>query len=198
MILRVVFGLRPGGTPCLRYADLKAHFGEPAMPPSLAQVRQAVLGIRRQKAMVVEDAEPDSRSAGSFFKNPLITRAHYQRIVERYEGKESFATTAEPDQAAHRISKECQPQRRVPGFEAGDGWVKLPAAWLVEQAGVGRGFQLGPVAVSGKHALALVNRGGARAADLLKLMHLVQAKVREAFAIELEAEPVFVGFTPLQ
>ena len=89
-------------------------------------------------------------------------------------------------------------QRRVPGFEAGDGWVKLPAAWLVEQAGVGRGFQLGPVAVSGKHALALVNRGGARAADLLKLMHLVQAKVREAFAIELEAEPVFVGFTPLQ
>jgi len=173
MILRVAFGLRPGGAPCLRYADLKAHFDEPAAPPSLAQVRHAVLGIRRQKAMVVEAAEPDSRSAGSFFKNPLITRAHYQRIVERYQGT----------------------GLRVPSYEAGDGRVKLPAAWLVEQAGVGRGFQLGPVAVSGKHALALVNRGGARAVDLLKLKNLVQAKVREAFAIELEPEPVFVGFS---
>jgi UDP-N-acetylmuramate dehydrogenase len=123
--------------------------------------------------MLVEVAEPDSRSAGSFFKNPLITRAHYQRIVERYEGT----------------------GLRVPSFEADEGRVKLPAAWLVEQAGVGRGFQLGPVAISGKHALALVNRGGARAVDLLKLKNLVQAKVREAFAIELEAEPVFVGFT---
>ena len=72
--------------------------------------------------------------------------------------------------------------------------VKIPAAWLVEQAGVHRGFQLGPIAVSAKHALALVNRGGARAADLLKLMRLVQARVRERFGIELEAEPVFVGF----
>ncbi len=84
---------------------------------------------------------------------------------------------------------------RVPSFEAGNGRVKIPAAWLVEHSGVQRGFQLGPVAVSGKHALALVNRGGATSADLLKLMKLVQAKVRDAFAIELEAEPVFVGFT---
>ena len=72
--------------------------------------------------------------------------------------------------------------------------MKIPAAWLVEHSGVHRGFQLGPVAVSGKHTLALVNRGGATAADLLKLMKLVQAKVRDAFAIELEAEPVFIGF----
>jgi len=174
MILRVTFALRPGGAPCLRYTDLKSHFGEHAAPPSLAQVRQSVLEIRRRKAMVVEDAEPDSRSAGSFFKNLLITRAHYQQIVERYEGTDL----------------------RVPCFEAGDGRVKLPAAWLVEHSGVCRGFQLGRVAVSGKHALALVNRGGATAADLLKLKNLVQGKVREAFAIELEPEPVFVGFTP--
>ena len=193
MILRVTFALRPAGAPCLRYADLKAHFAAHAAP-SLAQVRQAVLEIRRRKAMVVEDAEPDSRSAGSFFKNPLITRAHYQQIVERYEAKEPFATTAQPDQAARRISKECSSGFRVPCFEAGDGRVKLPAAWLVEHSGVCRGFQLGPVAVSRKHALALVNLGGATAADLLKLKNLVQAKVREAFAIELEPEPVFVGF----
>jgi UDP-N-acetylmuramate dehydrogenase len=211
MILRVTFALRPGGAPCLRYADLKAHFGEHAVPPSLAQVRHAVLEIRRRKAMVVEDAEPDSRSAGSFFKNPLITRAQYQQIAERYQAKEPFATTAQPDQAARRISKGCPPPQqqqkgpllgtpappdlRVPCFEAGDGRVKLPAAWLVEHSGVCRGFQLGPVAVSRKHALALVNLGGATAADLLKLKNLVQAKVREAFDIELEAEPVFVGFS---
>ena len=185
MILRVTFALRPGGAPCLRYADLKAHFGEHAVPPSLAQVRHAVLEIRRRKAMVVEDAEPDSRSAGSFFKNPLITRAQYQQIAERYQAKEPFATTAQPD----------PPGLRVPSFEAGDGLVKIPAAWLVEHSGVCRGFQLGPVAVSRKHALALVNLGGATAADLLKLKNLVQAKVREAFDIELEAEPVFVGFS---
>ena len=195
MILRVAFALRPGGSPCLRYADLKAHLGEHAAQSSLAQVRQAVLEIRRRKAMVVEDAEPDSRSAGSFFKNPLITREHCQRIVERYEAKEPFAATAQPDQATSRISKECAPGLRVPSFEAGDGLVKIPAAWLVEHAGVYRGFQLGPVAVSRKHALALVNRGGATAADLLKLKNLVQAKVRDAFGIELESEPVFVGFS---
>jgi UDP-N-acetylmuramate dehydrogenase len=172
MILRVAFALRPGGAPCLRYADLKAHLGETAQP-SLARVRQAVLEIRRRKAMVVEDAEPDSRSAGSFFKNPLIPRAHCQQIVKRYEGT----------------------GLRVPSFEAGDGLVKIPAAWLVEHSGVCRGFQLGPVAVSRKHALALVNRGGATAADLLKLKNLVQAKVRDAFGIELEPEPVFVGFS---
>jgi UDP-N-acetylmuramate dehydrogenase len=184
LILRVIFALRPGGAPCLRYADLKAHLDE-RTEPSLAQVRQAVLEIRRRKAMVVEDAEPNSRSAGSFFKNPLITRAHYQRIVECYEVKEPFATTAQPD----------PPGLRVPSFEAGDGLVKIPAAWLVEHSGVCRGFQLGPVAISSKHALALVNRGGATAADLLKLKNLVQAKVRDAFGIELEPEPVFVGFS---
>ncbi len=208
MILRVTFALRPGAAPCLRYTDLKAHFSRRARP-SLAEVRQAVLAIRRSKAMVVEDAEPDSRSAGSFFKNPLITREHYRQIVERYEGRERLTTGMQPDQNARPVANERAAGLRVPGFEvapakaeaavagdpaSGGGRVKMPAAWLVEQSGVPRGFQLGPVAVSGKHALALVNRGGATAADLLKLMKLVQAKVREAFAIELEAEPVFIGF----
>ena len=192
MILRVTFGLQGGGSPCLRYADLRSRF-EGCARPSLGQVRQAVLEIRRRKAMVVEAAEPDSRSAGSFFKNPVITREHLARIAEQYEAEEPSAGNAQPDPTV-RVSKECPAELRVPGFEAGDGMIKIPAAWLVEQAGVHRGFQLGPVAVSAKHALALVNRGGARAADLLKLMRLVQARVRERFGIELEAEPVFVGF----
>ena len=194
LILRVVFALRPEGAPCLRYADLKAHFDGRAKRPSLPEVRQAVLEIRRQKAMVVEDAEPDSRSAGSFFKNPLITRAHWRQIAQRYELRKPPAKSAQPEPAVRGVSQVRSAEPRVPGFEAADGRVKIPAAWLVEQAGMHRGFQLGPVAISRKHALALVNRGGASAADLLKLMKLVQTKVYEAFAIELEPEPVFVGF----
>ena len=172
LIVRVAFSLRRGGAACLRYPDLLTKFAERAAPPSPAEVREAVLDIRRGKAMLVEEADPDSRSAGSFFKNPLVSRAVYERIAERW-GRKGV---------------------RVPGFEQPNGRMKLPAAWLVERSGIAKGFQLGPVAVSSKHALALVNRGGARAADLLRLKELIQAKVSENFGIELEVEPVFVGF----
>jgi len=173
LILRAAFSLRRGGAACLRYPDLLTKFAERAAPPSPAEVRQAVLDIRRSKAMLVEEADPDSRSAGSFFKNPLVSRAAYEAIAERW-GRKGV---------------------RVPGFEQPDGRMKLPAAWLVERSGIAKGFQLGPVAVSTKHALALVNRGGARAADLLRLKELIQAKVLENFEIQLQPEPVFVGFT---
>ena len=173
LILRVAFSLRRGGAACLRYPDLLTKFAERAAPPSPAEVRQAVLDIRRSKAMLVEEADPDSRSAGSFFKNPLVSRAVYEAIANRW-GRKGV---------------------RVPGFEQPDGRMKLPAAWLVERSGIAKGFQLGPVAVSTKHALALVNRGGARAADLLRLKELIQAKVLENFEIQLQPEPVFVGFT---
>ena len=172
LILRVAFSLRRGGAACLRYPDLLTKFAERATPPSLAEVREAVLDIRRSKAMLFEEADPDSRSAGSFFKNPLVNRAAYEAITERC-GRKGV---------------------RVPGFAQPDGRMKLPAAWLVEHSGIVKGFQLGPVAVSTKHALALVNRGGATAADLLRLKELIQAKVSENFEIELETEPVFVGF----
>jgi UDP-N-acetylmuramate dehydrogenase len=171
LILRVGFLLRPGGAVCLRYPELAAQFaGRNA--PSLGELRHAVLETRRRKAMLVEDAEPDSRSVGSFFKNPLVSRVLYEQIAERW-GQKGV---------------------RVPGFDQSAGRVKLPAAWLVEHSGICKGFQLGPVAISRKHALALVNRGGATAADLLRLKELVQAKVRETFAIQLQPEPVFVGF----
>lgn len=82
----------------------------------------------------------------------------------------------------------------VPHFEAGAGQVKLAAAWLIEQAGVGKGFTLGPVGISSKHTLALVNRGGATASDVLRLKELVQLRVRQRFAVELHPEPVMLGF----
>ena len=82
----------------------------------------------------------------------------------------------------------------VPHFDAGEGFVKLAAAWLIEQAGISKGFVLGPVAISSKHTLALINRGGAKAADILRLKDLVQRRVHERFGVDLHPEPIMLGF----
>jgi UDP-N-acetylmuramate dehydrogenase len=176
ILTRVDYALQPGGAPKISYADLKRHFslqsgsqpGDTAAP-TLAQTREAVLAIRRTKGMVLDENDADSRSAGSFFKNPVVSLATYERIA-----------------AASTLP--------VPHFEAGAGQVKLAAAWLIEQAGVGKGFTLGPVGISSKHTLALVNRGGATASDVLRLKELVQLRVRQRFAVELHPEPVMLGF----
>jgi len=168
IVTRVDYALQPGGAPKIAYADLKRHFAEYAAP-ALSKVREAVLAIRRAKGMVLDEEDADSRSAGSFFKNPVVSIAEYERIA---------ATSALP----------------VPHFEASPGDVKLAAAWLIEQAGIGKGFALGPVAISSKHTLALVNRGGATASDVLRMKDLVQRRVRERFAVELLPEPVMLGF----
>lgn len=172
IILRVSFVLTPGGTPNIQYADLRKHFAGRDGRPTLPETREAVLSIRRSKAMLIEDGEEDSRSAGSFFKNPIVPIAQYERIAAAVEHR--------------RITP--------PQYPAGDGHVKVPAAWLIEQSGVHKGFQHGPVAISRKHTLALVNRGGATASDVLAMKNLVQSRVREAFGVELVPEPVFVGF----
>ncbi len=119
--------------------------------------------------MLLDEEDADSRSAGSFFKNPVVSLAVYERIA---------ANSAVP----------------VPHFDAGPGQVKLAAAWLIEQAGIGKGFVLGPVAISSKHTLALINRGGASAADILRMKDFVQQQVRRRFAVELLPEPVMLGF----
>jgi len=168
----VDFALRPGAVPKIAYADLKRHFRdqiEAGAPPTPAEVREAVLTIRRSKGMVLDETDPDSRSAGSFFKNPVVSRSELERI------------SAGSSDA-------------VPHFEAGDGNVKLAAAWLIEHAGIARGLALGPAGISSKHTLALVNLGGAKAADILRLKDLVQLKVFERFGVELHPEPVMLGF----
>ena len=172
IILRVSFVLSPGGAPNIEYADLHRHFAAREARPTLHETRQAVLGIRRAKAMVIEDGEEDSRSAGSFFKNPIVPVEQYGRIAAA---------------AGHRGIAP-------PQYPAGDGRVKIPAAWLIEQSGLHKGFRHGPVAISRKHTLALVNRGGATAADVLAMKDLVQCRVRETFGVELTPEPVFIGF----
>ncbi|MFP5282606.1 MAG: UDP-N-acetylmuramate dehydrogenase, partial [Actinomycetes bacterium] len=129
-----------------------------------AEVRRAVLAIRGRKGMVLDTADHDTWSAGSFFTNPLL-----------------------PPTAADRLPAD------APRFPAADGRVKTSAAWLIERAGFGRGFGSGPAQISGKHTLALTNRGGARAADLLELARTIRAGVGERFGVLLEPEPVLVG-----
>lgn len=181
IVVRVDFRLQRGGSPKLAYADLRRHFGlpvagapettTPQLSPTLAEVADAVRTIRRGKGMVFDLADPNSRSAGSFFRNAIVPQETLLRVSE-----------------AAGVGVDA-----VPHWPAGDGLVKLPAAWLLERAGFVRGFSLGKAGISTRHTLALVNRGGATAADLIALRERVVADVREKFGITLEQEPVSVG-----
>jgi len=168
IVLEVMFQLQPEGEPTIEYADLKKHFAN-SSEPSLQQVREAVRQIRRSKAMLIMEGDEDCRSAGSFFKNPLVPAAEASRI-------------------------EALSHKPVPRYAAEDGLVKLSAAWLVEQAGFHKGYGSGPVGISRKHTLAIVNRGGATARDIITLKDEIQQKVVDTWGIHLEPEPVFVGF----
>jgi UDP-N-acetylmuramate dehydrogenase len=173
VVLEVEFRLDGSGRSApLRYRELitalGAREGERTDP---ARVRDAVLGLRRSKGMVLDDADHDTWSVGSFFTNPVLPQPDFERL-------------------------QASSDRPVPHFPAPDG-VKLAAAWLVEQAGFGKGFP-GPHAsasLSTKHSLALTNRGTATAADIVALARTVRDGVRDAFGITLVAEPVLVGVT---
>jgi UDP-N-acetylmuramate dehydrogenase len=177
IILRVSFGLRADGTPRIHYPDLQLRFGERSRPPGLREVRDAVLQIRESKAMVLRDNDPDSKSVGSFFKNPILNSAAAAQVENRARAGGLLGIS-----------------EKIPSFQAPAGKDKLPAAWLIERAGFTKGFVRGNAAISGKHTLALVNRGGASAKDILDLMRLIQERVFELFGVELQPEPIFVGF----
>jgi UDP-N-acetylmuramate dehydrogenase len=135
----------------------------------LAEVREAVLAQRRRRGMLLDEADHDTWSAGSFFTNPILT----------------------PDQ--HAAFELRAGEERPTGFVEPDGRVKISAAWLIEHAGFGKGYGAGPVTLSAKHTLALTNRGGATAADLLKLAAEVRDGVAARFGVTLVPEPVFAG-----
>ncbi len=171
IVLRVAYTLSPGAPPRIEYADLKQYFeGKPA--PTLAETREAVRQIRLSKAMLLVPGDEDSRSAGSFFKNPIISPTEYARI------------------AGIVTSRGLKP----PSYPAPDGRVKLAAAWLVEQSGLSKGYTRGAAGISRRHALAIVNRGGATAADIVALKDEIQQRVFDSFGLQLQPEPVFVGF----
>lgn len=159
----VVTGVRmrlsPGGKASVGYADLARRLSPDA---SLAEVRRTVIEVRRSKSMVYDPQDPNHRSAGSFFMNPIV--------------ETSLASEG------------------MPRWPAGEGRVKLSAAWLIEQSGFPRGFVHGRAGLSSNHTLALINRGEASASDLVELARLIRLGVRAKFGITLEPEPVFVGF----
>lgn len=170
IVTRVDFRLREDGAPCLKYADLRKHFeGKPQ--PSLVEVADAVRVIRRGKGMVVDAGDPNSRSAGSFFRNPIVAKEILLKVSE-----------------AAGIGVDA-----VPHWPAGEGMIKLPAAWLLEQAGFVRGYAMGRAGISSRHTLAVINRGDAKAADIIALREEIIATVLLKFGIELEQEPVSVG-----
>ncbi len=165
VVLDVTFQLRVADlSEPIAYGELARELGIAVGERApLPEVREAVLALRGRKGMVLDPADPDTRSAGSFFTNPVL-----------------------PDDAG--LPED------APRYPAGDGLTKTSAAWLIEQSGFGRGYGLpGPAALSTKHTLALTNRGGANAGDLLALARTVRDGVAQRFGIVLEPEPVLVG-----
>jgi len=173
IILEVSFALREGAAPSIRYADLEKFFAGHSGQPSLAEVRAAVREIRHRKAMLIVPGDEDARSAGSFFKNPVVAQALFEELATRVESR----------------------GLQLPSYSAADGFRKLPAAWLVEHAGFPKGYTKGAAGISRKHALAIINRGGAKAAEIIALKDEIQGRVFEEFGIELAPEPVFLGFS---
>jgi len=172
VILRTTYELIPGGPPSIRYADLQRIFAGWAQAPSLAQTRDAVRTIRAGKAMLITPGDEDCRSAGSFFKNPVLSEGEYQNLI-------AVAT---------------ERGLQVPSYPMVSTQKKISAAWLVEHSGFAKGFTLGNVGISRKHALAIVNRGGAKASDIFDLKYMIEQRVREQWGVQLMPEPVFVGF----
>jgi UDP-N-acetylmuramate dehydrogenase len=167
VVLAVTYRLRPGGAPSLGYADVMRYVAERGVSsPAIGDVRDAVLAIRRSKSMVIDPTDPNRRSCGSFFLNPILDRA-----------AADAALTRAGDAA-------------MPRWPQADGRVKLSAAWLIERAGFARGQRAGPVGLSTRHTLALVAHDGARATDLLAFARQVRDAVEARFGVRLTLEPV--------
>ena len=170
VVAGVTFRLIPGGAAMIRYPELQTYLDERDIEAGdLRQVRNAVIAIRKRKGMVLDPADPDTRSDGSFFMNPVVTPAQFDEFLRRAGTK------------------------NVPHFPSGDQ-MKLSAAWLIEHAGFHKGFVLGNVGLSSKHTLAVINRGGGTAREVLDLVTKIQESVRSAFGVEMQPEPNFIGF----
>ncbi len=176
VIVEVSYGLMPSGEPTLKYAELREYVesiergrDEAVAGSRLESVRSSVLAIRRRKSMVIDPADPNSQSVGSFFVNPVLTESEYLRFANR------LRLLGIGD---------------APSFK-GEGGFKIPAAWLVENAGFHKGQRKGGVGISSNHALALVNYSGTTR-ELLALASEIEDQVLEKFGIKLAREAVII------
>jgi UDP-N-acetylmuramate dehydrogenase len=170
IILRATYALTPGGEPHLEYADLTRYFENREGRPNLSETREAVRQIRAGKGMLIVPGDPECQSAGSFFKNPVVSAEQLGDLNKRAN--------------ASKLT--------IPSYPALDRRHKVSAAWLVEHSGFARGYDAVRVGISHKHALAIVNRGGATASDVLALKDQIQQRVESIWGVWLEPEPVFV------
>lgn len=178
VITEVTFQLREDGRAVIGYPELQRFIASttnieavPSGAPVLRIVRDAVLALRRKKSMVLDPHDPNTRSVGSFFMNPVVSVSRFNEIQSQWQDSVGVG--------------------RIPTFPSGDN-VKIPAAWLVEKAGFTKGYRMGNVGVSQNHSLALVNHGGS-SAELLDLAVRIQKAVHDRFGISLEREPVVVA-----
>ena len=175
VITRVQMTLAVGGPPALRYAELARRAKDDGRPATLTGVKSLVRTIRAEKSMLRVSGDVNFHSAGSFFTNPIVSDAMVARVVDIARAR-TDAT--------------------VPAYPAGEpGSKKLSAAWLIEQSGFPKGWGEGRAGLSTRHTLALVNRGGATAAELLQAAITVRDGVRQVFGVSLTPEPVLVGLS---
>jgi len=177
VVLAVTFRLERGGSAKVRYPELQKYLEERGEShQDLFAVREAVIAIRKRKGMVIDAADSDTKSDGSFFMNPILSPAESAAFHER---------------AAVRVGDGS----KIPSFPSPDGKeIKLSAAWLIEHSGFTKGFSMGNVGLSTKHTLAVVNRGGGTASEVVELVNSIQNGVRDAFGVEIHPEPNFIGF----
>jgi len=174
-VLSVQFRLSNRGAPALRYGELANHLAD-VQKQTPRTVRDAVLALRRRKSMVIERDDPNRRSVGSFFTNPIVpTRA--AKAVRALAVSEGLAATTE----------------QVPSYPAAPGFEKLAAGWLIEKSGFEKGTRRGSVGISTRHALALVHHGGGSTAELLSLADEIMARVKQRFGVALVREPRVIG-----
>jgi UDP-N-acetylmuramate dehydrogenase len=174
VVLAVTFALRPGGAPTVRYRELADALA--GTQPALAAVRATVLALRRKKSMLIVGGDPNRRSVGSFFMNPIVPAAQAEAVAARAVALGAIARADE-----------------MPRWPAAGGAVKLSAGWLIERAGIRKGHRRGAVGVSSAHALALVHHGGGSTAALLELAQEVGDAVHAQFAMTLLPEPTMIG-----
>lgn len=179
IVTSVRFSLARDGAPAVRYPELERTLRDRGVAPTLASVRDTVLSLRRSKSMVIDASDPNRRSAGSFFTNPIVS-------------------SAKADDVAARAADAKMP--RFPAENASalsSSAVKLSAAWLVERSGFPKGTRRGNVGISSKHALALVHHGGGSATELLDFALEIVEAVKARFDVTLRPEPIVVADHPL-